>query len=320
MDETSCSLIQYENADISCYAPTSSSDDQCIQTDISITSTRPLVDSSYLPSLDHATTAAQEFPELPVHSDVTLQLWSDPWHQAREYRKKVYEPPYVEPSSDSTIFEVEQDAEFWVRQLVLAMMNTEDVKDTEGSRAKKMFLPGSCDPLLIECTSREIFLALLDQCKHGFRSPAQYNKALKPTRGLEKDKSATCEERLGNIIRVLNSNKRVCKDVLYEDWKIRLLVNHPLACDKEKDSQKGSNDQRRRRQQLEREKLKKTEEQLRMYRMADGQAMVTGDGGRSNAGAGYGFQTDGTLTEARVGQACASPQLQPAIRSGNTAS
>jgi hypothetical protein len=55
---------------------------------------------------------------------------------------------------------------------------------------------------------------------------------------------------------------------LYEDWKIRLFVNHPLAYDKEKDSQKGSNDQRRVRLEREREKLKKTEQKLAAYREA----------------------------------------------------
>lgn len=69
-----------------------------------------------------------------------------------------------------------------------------------------------------------------------------------------------------NVVSALMWNKRVCKDVLYEDWKIFLLVNHPKAYDKEKDCQKGSNDQRRARQVGEREKLKRTEEELLAYR------------------------------------------------------
>lgn len=79
-----------------------------------------------------------------------------------------------------------------------------------------------------------------------------------------------------NVIQALTWNKRVCKDVLYEDWKILLLVNHPLAYDKEKDNQKGSNDQRRARQQSERDKLKRTEEELLAYRQVNRQVNQQG--------------------------------------------
>lgn len=142
------------------------------------------------------------------------------------------------------------------------MINISNVKDRDNSHAKKMFSPNCYDALLIESTSREIFLALLDRCKHGFRGPTQFDKSLKPVRDVDCDRDAVCIERLRNIIQALKWNKRVCKDVLYEDWKIILLVNHPLAYDKEKDSQKDSNDQRRARQIEERERLRKSEEEL----------------------------------------------------------
>jgi hypothetical protein len=48
-----------------------------------------------------------------------------------------------------------------------------------------------------------------------------------------------------NVLNALLWNKRVAKDVLSEDWKIRLLMNHSLAYDKEKDSQRDPYDQRR---------------------------------------------------------------------------
>lgn len=188
------------------------------------------------------------------------------WVQAREYRRRVHETPYHNTQSDPTIREVERDAEFWVSQLVHAMTNVTNVKDTNNSHAKRLFLPASYDPLLIECTSRQILTSLLDRCISGFRGPAQFNKALKPGKDCEADLTASCEERTRNVVNALMWNKRVCKDVLYEDWKILLLVNHPKAYDKEKDCQKGSNDQRRARQVGEREKLKRTEEELLAYR------------------------------------------------------
>ncbi|KAF2179990.1 hypothetical protein K469DRAFT_693475 [Zopfia rhizophila CBS 207.26] len=196
------------------------------------------------------------------------------WLQAREYRRKVYQHPYLNAEEDTTIQEVEQHAEFWVNRLVQAMTNTSNVKDRDSSHAKKMFLPGAYDALLVEATCREIFAFLIDRCKNGFRGPEQFNKAIKPAKGSEPDKIAKSVERMSNVIKALMWNKRVCKAMLYENWKIKLLVNHPLAYDKEKDSQKGSNDQRRARQQEEREKLKKTEEELKAYQSGNDQELT----------------------------------------------
>lgn len=220
-------------------------------------------------------------PESPRCSDSTL-LTGNQWLKAREYRRQVHELPQIHPHADSTIQDVEQNAEFRIGQLVLAMANIKDVKDREGSHSLKMFLPEAYDPLLLEATSREVFSALLDRCKHGFRGPAHFNKALSPRKGLEADKTATCEERLQNIIHALMRSKLVCKDVLYEDWKIMLLVNHPLAYDKEKDWQKGSNDQRRMRLLQERAKFKQTEDELRAYRQANPRRFMPGPGGDGN--------------------------------------
>ena len=193
---------------------------------------------------------------------------NDRWAQAREYRRKVYEPPQIDPYRDPTIAEVEENAESWVIELVTAMSNTENVKDSKTSHAFRTFYPDNISPLLIEAASREIFTSLIDRCKHGFRGPASFNKAIKPHKDSEPDKTALCKQRIENVVDVLACNKRACKDVLHEDWKIRLLVNHPLAYDKEKDSQKGSNDQRRIRLQQERDKLRHTEEELRAVREA----------------------------------------------------
>ncbi|KAK3202680.1 hypothetical protein GRF29_154g351681 [Pseudopithomyces chartarum] len=187
----------------------------------------------------------------------------DRWKQAREYRRKVYQLPQVDPRTDLSIVRVEADADVWVSQLVDAMKNTDDVKDLQNSHHRRLFLPKKTDDLLIDACCCAIFEALIDRCRYGFRGPAQFNKALKPMHGLELDRTATCEVRIRNVVRVLRWNKRVCKDVLYEDWKIRLLVNHPLSYDKEKDNQKGSNDQRRKRQLEQVEKLKETEEKMK---------------------------------------------------------
>jgi hypothetical protein len=208
------------------------------------------------------------YPSSPLQQQIQVSATTpnSRWAQAREYRRRVHQPPHIDARDDPTIAELEHDAELWVSELITAISNIENVKDTEVSHARRMFFPENLSPLVIEATSREIFTALMDRCKHGFRGPTSFNKALKPHKDSEADKLALCRERMENVVDVLAVNKRVCKDVLYEDWKIRLFVNHPLAYDKEKDSQKGSNDQRRLRLEREREKLRQTEEELRVVR------------------------------------------------------
>lgn len=217
----------------------------------------------------------RESPYIPLNAyeKPAAQTPLNRWQQARDYRRKVYEPPYVDPRADYTIAYVEENAEFWVDRICIALSNTQDVKDTPNSHHRRLFTEG-IDPLLIEACSREIFIALIDRCKYGFRGPPAFDKALKASHQLELDRTATCEQRIENVIRVLSWNKRACKDVLYEDWKIRLLVNHPLSYDKEKDSQKGSNDQRRKRQLAEREMMKRTAAELRAYRESHGEATM----------------------------------------------
>ncbi|KAF2205440.1 hypothetical protein GQ43DRAFT_428038 [Delitschia confertaspora ATCC 74209] len=176
------------------------------------------------------------------------------WAAAHAHRSLTYTPPYLAPHTDPTITQIFSNPEPWVDELYAAIHNTSSVKDSPGSLALKPFLPLS--PLyssaLIEATSISILTALHERCILGFRGPRHMNKSLKPSRNLEEDRTANCRERLENVIRVLRWNKRVCRDVLYEDLKVRLLVNAPLGVDKEKDSQKGSNDQRRARQVRER--------------------------------------------------------------------
>ncbi|KAH7130065.1 hypothetical protein B0J11DRAFT_406183, partial [Dendryphion nanum] len=145
---------------------------------------------------------------------------------------------------DPTISSIITYPEFWVTQITHALTNTVSVKDRPNSHAAKLFSPSTYDALLIESTARAIFLALLDRCIHGFRGPPSFDKSLGKGKESEADRMAGCRERLGNVITALRWNKRICKDVLWEDWKIRLLVNHPCCYDREKDLQMGSNEQR----------------------------------------------------------------------------
>ena len=131
--------------------------------------------------------------ESPNYTTPTSALNSR-WNNAREYRRRIQRTPQVDPRSDPSIQDMEQNAEFWVRQLVLAMANLEDIKDTENSSTAKMFRPEAYDSLLLDATCREIFLALIDRYKCGFRGPAQFNKALQPNRRLEADANAPCTE------------------------------------------------------------------------------------------------------------------------------
>lgn len=185
------------------------------------------------------------------------------WHPSLSYRHKVRQPPHIPPSTDLTITLVSQHSEFWVAQISQALINTNSIKDRQTSHAARLFSPSTCDPFLIESTARAILIALLDRCIYGFRALSAFNKALGKGKECESDRKVNCRERLENVITALTWNKRICKDVLWEDWKIRLLVNHPLSYDREKDLQMGSNEQRRVRMEGEREKLKLMEDRLR---------------------------------------------------------
>ncbi|CAI6342280.1 unnamed protein product [Periconia digitata] len=209
----------------------------------------------------------------------TVHPLPDRWQLAQHYRTRVHEPPQIDPSIDPTISLVTQNAEHWVYLLTSALTNVDSCKDTPTSHAYRLFHPSPPPAPLLEASARQIFTSLLDRCTHGFRGPASFNKALKPIAGLEADRFANCEERLRNVVDVLRGNKRVCKDVLYEDWKIRLLVNHPLAYDRDKDCQKGSNDQRRKRLLEERERLKGVEGELERLTGGGAKKRKVGDGG-----------------------------------------
>ncbi|KAF2703664.1 hypothetical protein K504DRAFT_451516 [Pleomassaria siparia CBS 279.74] len=231
--------------------------------------------------------------------------WPNPWIQARDYRHRIHEPPYHTPTTDPTMAEVEHSSEHWIAQLTHAIRNLSDIKDPATSHAARLFQPGTYSTRLIDSTARHIFTALLDRCHAGFRAPAHFNRALgRPGGGgggrrCEPDRTASCHDRIGNVVAALMWNKRVCKDVLYEDWKVMLLVNHPLAYDREKDSQKGSNDQRRARLVGDRERLARMEGEVRRLRLRRrrrgiislqqfssimGNAAAGGNGGGSDGG------------------------------------
>src|SRR4051794_34370381 len=97
----------------------------------------------------------------PHNRILPMPVPSNRWDNSREYRRRVQQPPQVDPLSDPSIQDVEQNAEFWVRQLVVAMINLENIKDTENSSAARTFRPAEYDSLLLEATCREIFLALI---------------------------------------------------------------------------------------------------------------------------------------------------------------
>lgn len=238
------------------------------------------------PTLDKVSATSWQGQEFVLPQDIEQrtipttppQRPKNRWQQARDYRLQVHESPQIDPRTDYTIAQVEAAAEAWVQRLIAAMSNTQNVKDTLHSHHRRLFLPENRDDKLIEASCREIFVALVDRCKHGFRGPPQFNKALRANGPLEPDRTARCEERLLNVVKVLAWDKRACKDVLYEDWRIKLLVNHPLTYDKEKDAQKGSNDQRRKKQLQERETVERTQEELRALRLTGLQKGLFVDG------------------------------------------
>ncbi|KAF2180085.1 hypothetical protein K469DRAFT_693547 [Zopfia rhizophila CBS 207.26] len=156
---------------------------------------------------------------------------------AYAYRYKVTKHPHVDPNSDITIAEVERDRELYISQLFQAMINLDGIHDTENSRERKLFrlgTPGAASGYKIEATCRAIFDALIDRCVNGFRGTIKENKTLKPEQGLEADRDCNCFTRMQYVLDALWASKCTCRDVLNEDSKIILLVNHPLHYQKTK--------------------------------------------------------------------------------------
>ncbi|PSN62288.1 hypothetical protein BS50DRAFT_650838 [Corynespora cassiicola Philippines] len=197
----------------------------------------------------------------PDHNGrIKLAFTNDPL-AARRYRSHVSRKPYIDPKADHTIREVMRHEEYWVEQLVMAMLNTYQVKDRKESGDVDFFTSilseeskkklsnnrknAECDLLRLEANCRAVLGAILELCIFGFRGLASedYTVKFKTLKSVfEEDSKVNCEERLHNTCQF---DKRVARDVYVgEDVKIRILVNAPLAYAQRKIDYNRNNDTR----------------------------------------------------------------------------
>ncbi|KAF2122316.1 hypothetical protein BDV96DRAFT_663356 [Lophiotrema nucula] len=192
----------------------------------------------------------QQHYQLPAPAVVPGLLFSNDQDAAHTYRRRVTELPKLAHSHDLTIKAVEQNREQHIADMIAAIYDLSNVLDKPNGRECKMFannpsLTEFVEPYIIEAACRSVFDLLLDRCYNGFRGQMKDNHARRPASGREADRDAFCSTRLYNVVEVLRTSKCACRDILYEDYKITLLVNHPLYFLKKKNECRRNNEHKR---------------------------------------------------------------------------
>jgi hypothetical protein len=182
---------------------------------------------------------------------------------AREYRRRVTRPPELNPEDDPTIPEVERDSHIWIKKLVEAMYNLEDVGDKPNAMHRTFFTVGHRNEYPykdIESACYELHAAVIDRSRYGYRGPKQDDKAYKkgskvkknvadeqePNNGtFEVDCIGNCATRMQNVVDGLWVWKNSCAQVVYDDRQQRLMANHPFTFANNKGHNKKCNDKKK---------------------------------------------------------------------------
>jgi len=168
--------------------------------------------------------------------------------EAREHRRRVTQPPELHPEHDPTIAEVERDSPIWIKKLVEAMYNLEDVGDKPNAMHKTFFTPGHRNEYSykdIEAACYELHTAVISRSRYGYRGPKQDDKAYKKgskkvkknpadeqvpnSEIFEVDCTGNCATRIQNVVDGLWMWKNSCAQVIYDDRQQRMMANHPYT-------------------------------------------------------------------------------------------
>lgn len=82
-----------------------------------------------------------------------------------------------------------------MRQLVLAMINLEGIKDADNSTATRTFQPAAHNSLLLEATCREIFLAFINRCNKDWKIRLLVNHSLSYDKEMDLQKGSNDQRR-----------------------------------------------------------------------------------------------------------------------------
>ncbi|KAF2121058.1 hypothetical protein BDV96DRAFT_640471 [Lophiotrema nucula] len=166
---------------------------------------------------------------------------------AATFRNQITMKPHGDLGTDATIAAVELNRSAWIVSMVKAVYNLVNINDRPKANQCNLFRRGTSSCIhveVVESACHAVFDALLDRCKHGFRGPKSENHALNAGAGRILDKTANCTTRLQNVVDALKTHKTVCRDILYDQFKRQLLVNHPLKYSDKKKGHLGCNNQK----------------------------------------------------------------------------
>ncbi|OCK83597.1 hypothetical protein K432DRAFT_390274 [Lepidopterella palustris CBS 459.81] len=167
--------------------------------------------------------------------------------RARRYRNRVRTLPYINPANDATIASVEGDRDNWIKKIYNAMVRGDLACDGPSAKSRKHWVQTPYfDVGEIKWASIELFEAVMDHCKNGFRLEKEDNKCPPAaSRANPSDREATCKERITTIIESLEKEKTVCDDMMEGGKHIKMFVNAPLTYTKSKISNRNSNNQKK---------------------------------------------------------------------------
>ncbi|KAL1597945.1 hypothetical protein SLS60_008433 [Paraconiothyrium brasiliense] len=179
----------------------------------------------------------------PSKGDLSSPLAMTP-EQAVLFRYRVTQPPALDPLTDNTIQAVLAKEDEWVKNLMRACLNMDDINDGEKSKNLKKFKEslGLTDAAStfnfvshygLESVCRILFYHVVDRCVNGFRGfgledrtrPGNFRKPV-----IEADKNLTCAERMNNVVHTLTYWKNSCHDIIFEGFGSWVrLANAPLG-------------------------------------------------------------------------------------------
>ncbi|KAL1597978.1 hypothetical protein SLS60_008466 [Paraconiothyrium brasiliense] len=165
-------------------------------------------------------------------------------HQAFEYLNRVTREPYIDPSHDTTIQDVLDHQFDWVKSLMRAILNFDQVFDKPGSSPLTKVKKTSKHK--VEAVSHRVFHTFIDRCLHGYRGDPKQDKAIPsttPNTANPPDTELICQERMKAVVGTLQTYKCVCISVI-DDGKFDAIANHPLALRLTKDNERKNNDGR----------------------------------------------------------------------------
>ncbi|ORY18374.1 hypothetical protein BCR34DRAFT_596308 [Clohesyomyces aquaticus] len=172
---------------------------------------------------------------------------TDEWSVALYHRREVAKAPSLQPERDETIPRVLREDEKWVERLFKAMENVEQCLDKDKSPDLKKFDVQNFPSIasVVKAVCRELMVAAVSRAVHGFRQGTRaHDHAEKPDDDCLEDKFGTLQDRLTNIAKALQVDKRICRDVLNDFAKLEEFVNAPLQYAKTKIGNAKNNNKR----------------------------------------------------------------------------